>query len=225
MLNIIIADDHPLFRDAIRGVLMGSYPDAKIFETHDVASTMVVADENPDVDLILLDLNMDGMEGFGGIVKLRNLHPEIPVAVVSSEENRSIVLQTITCGAIGFISKAADSAKIAEALKCILNGEIYLPPDIIRNSDESGSEGSKEESDHAPIDPHLVATLTKRQLLVLERIVLGESNKKIAYELGIAETTVKAHVSTILSKLNVNNRIQAALRSSRLNFDQLLNRV
>lgn len=108
----------------------------------------------------------------------------------------------------------------------ILDGHIYLPPDIIRSSDESNSQDkSGSSSRHPPLDQTLVATLTRRQLLVLEHIVLGQSNKQISYDLNIAETTVKAHVSAILNKLKVNNRIQAALRSSQLNFDQLLNRI
>ena len=226
MHNIVIADDHPLFRDAIRGILLNIFPDVNILESQDVDSTLQIAGENPDIDLILLDLNMDGMDGFNGIVRIRNKHPEIPVVVVSSEENRSIVLQTITCGAIGFISKSTEGSKIEGALMSILDGHIYLPPDIIKsNSDTGAKEKQGPSSTHPPIDQSLVSKLTRRQLLVLEHIVLGQSNKQISYDLDIAETTVKAHVSAILTKLKVNNRIQAALRSSQLNFDQLLNRV
>ena len=226
MHNIVIADDHPLFRDAIRGVLLKLFPEVNILESHNVDSTLDIIAADPDIDLVLLDLNMDGMDGFNGIVKIRNTHPEIPIVVVSSEENRAIVLQTITCGAIGFISKSTEGSKIEDALMSILDGQIYLPPDIIRSSEDSSSQDKSDSgSTHAPLDPSLVSTLTRRQLLVLEHIVLGQSNKQISYDLDIAETTVKAHVSAILNKLKVNNRIQAALRSSQLNFNQLLNRV
>jgi len=226
MHNIVIADDHPLFRDAIRGVLLKLFPEVNILESHNVDSTLDIIAAEPDIDLVLLDLNMDGMDGFNGIVKIRNTHPEIPIVVVSSEENRAIVLQTITCGAIGFISKSTEGSKIEDALMSILDGQIYLPPDIIRSSEDSSSQDKSDSgSTHAPLDPALVSTLTRRQLLVLEHIVLGQSNKQISYDLDIAETTVKAHVSAILNKLKVNNRIQAALRSSQLNFNQLLNRV
>jgi len=224
--NIVIADDHPLFRDAIRGVLLNIFPDVNILESQDVNSTLAITTQNPDIDLVLLDLNMDGMDGFNGIVKIRNKHPDIPVVVVSSEENRSTVLQTITCGAIGFISKSTEGSKIEDALMSILDGQIYLPPDIIRSSDDKAAqERANASSAHPPLEQNLVATLTRRQLLVLEHIVLGQSNKQISYDLDIAETTVKAHVSAILNKLKVNNRIQAALRSSQLNFDHLLNRI
>lgn len=226
MHNVVIADDHPLFRDAIRGVLINIFPNVHVFETHNVETTLNTIQENPDIDLILLDLKMEGMDGVNGIIKIRNLHPNIPIVVVSSEEDKSIVLQTITCGAISFISKSTQGKQIGEALINILNGQVYLPPDIIKSGSEvSSSEESKNENTLPPIDISLVVALTRRQLLVLEHIVQGQSNKRIAYDLNIAETTVKSHVSTILNKLNVNNRVQAALRSSNLDFDQLLNRV
>ena len=226
MHNVVIADDHPLFRDAIRGVLLNIFPNVNVFEAHNVETTLNTTQENPDIDLILLDLKMEGMDGVNGIVKIRNLHPDIPIVVVSSEEDKSIVLQTITCGAISFISKSTEGKKIGEALINILNGQVYLPPDIIKSGSEiSSSEEPKNENTLPPIDISLVVALTRRQLLVLEHIVQGQSNKRIAYDLNIAETTVKSHVSTILNKLNVNNRVQAALRSSNLDFDQLLNRV
>lgn len=226
MHNIVIADDHPLFRDAMRCVLLKVFPDVNILEAQCVMSTLEAVDNHPEVDLILLDLKMEGMDGVNGIIKIRNQHPEIPIVVVSSEENKSIVLQTITCGAISFISKSTEGKKIGEALVNILNGQVYLPPDIIKSGSEvAATEETKNENTPPPIDISLVVALTRRQLLVLEHIVKGQSNKRIAYDLNIAETTVKSHVSTILNKLNVNNRVQAALRSSSLDFDQLLNRV
>jgi DNA-binding NarL/FixJ family response regulator len=226
MHSIVIADDHPLFRDAMRCVLQRVFPDVSIIETPCLTSTIDAIDKHPEVGLILLDLKMEGMDGVNGIIKIRNQHPNVPIVVVSSEDNKTIVLQTITCGAISFISKSTEGKKIGEALVNILNGQVYLPPDIIKNGSEvAAEETTKNESAPPPIDISLVVSLTRRQLLVLEHIVKGQSNKRIAYDLNIAETTVKSHVSTILNKLNVNNRVQAALRSSNLDFNRLLNRV
>ena len=224
MYNIIIADDHPLFRDAIKAVILSKFPNCNLYDTYDLDSTLELISERMDIDLILLDLNMPGMDGFNGLIKIRNQNPEIPVAIVTAEEDKETVLQSITYGAVGYIAKSTNSKKIAEALANILQGKVYLPSDIIRGKMSKSTINTHDQDSSASIDPELVNGLTRRQLLVYERITLGQSNKQIAYDLHIAETTVKAHVSAILSKLGVQNRIQAALRSSHINFDKLLNR-
>ena len=224
MYNIIIADDHPLFRDAIKAVILSKFPDCNLYDTYDLDSTLDLISERMDIDLILLDLNMPGMDAFNGLIKIRNQHPEIPVAIVTAEEDKETVLQSITYGAVGYIAKSTNSKKIAEALANILEGKVYLPSDIIRGNMSKNRISHHDHDNSAAIDPELVNGLTRRQLLVYERITLGQSNKQIAYDLHIAETTVKAHVSAILNKLGVQNRIQAALRSSHINFDKLLNR-
>jgi len=215
MQKILIADDHPLFRDAITNVLQTRFNDIQTLTTEDLDSALEIVDDNSDLDLILLDLNMPGMDGLNGIVKLRNSHPDIPVVIVSAEENKSTVLQAMTYGAVGFITKSSTSQEIADALQQIMNGQVYLPPDVIRSTH---SEPQKKENKEAQVDPKLIASLSRRQLLVFERMAKGESNKKIAYELNIAETTVKSHVSAILHRLKVHNRIQAVLCASNIDF-------
>jgi len=221
MYQILIADDHPLYREAIAGVISSTFPDVTLYEAEDFQSAQKVLEEHDDLDLVLLDLNMPGMDGLNGLIQMRNDSPEVPVAMISAEEDREVVLHAITYGAVGFISKTTSRENIGEAISQILEGEVYLPSDIIRSGKQSTS---KSRGDTQSIDPKLLSSLTRRQLLVLERMSKGESNKQIAYELNIAETTVKTHVSAILSKLDVHNRMQAVLCASKVNFDQYLHR-
>jgi DNA-binding NarL/FixJ family response regulator len=148
------------------------------------------------------------MHGLNGLINLRNEAPTTPVVIVSAEQDKQIVLQAITYGAVGFITKSSPRSQMTDAIQQILNGNVYLPPDIIR-SQKSGTTGAMNDAPSFP--PEMLQALTRKQLLVLERMTKGESNKQIAYTLDIAETTVKAHVSAILRKLNVHNRVQAIL--------------
>lgn len=220
--KILIADDHPLFREAISSVIASGFAGTEILETDDLDSALEITRENDDLDLILLDLNMPGMHGLNGLISLRNEAPTIPVVIVSAEEDKQVVLQAITYGACGFITKSSPRAQMTDAIQQILNGNVYLPSDIIRTGKESSQRRVR--SDENPISPELLNSLTRRQLLVLERMAKGESNKQIAYNLNIAETTVKAHVSAILRKLGVHNRVQAILSAGDVDFNQYLKR-
>jgi len=220
MHKILIADDHPLFREAICNVVAAGFPGSELLETSDLDSALAIAREHDDLDLILLDLNMPGMHGLNGLISLRNETPSIPVVIVSAEEDKQVVLQAITYGAVGFITKSSPRSQMTEAIVQILAGEVYLPSDIIR----SNRTITRRTPDEAPLSPELLYALTRKQLLVLERMAKGESNKQIAYHLEIAETTVKAHVSAILRKLNVSNRVQAILSAVDVDFSAYLRR-
>jgi len=215
--RILIADDHPLFREALHQVVTAAFAEP---EGPLAAHECVEADSldlalsrvgEEDFDLILLDLNMPGMEGFAGLVALRNHAPATPIIVVSAEDSREAVQDSIAFGASGFIPKSLPKERMAQAIRDVLAGEVYLPADLAeRASGRSSSEGN---------DPELaarLATLTQQQRCVLEMLVTGKSNKVIAYELDIAESTVKAHVSAILRKLKVHNRTQAVIDASRI---------
>ena len=221
MYTILVADDHPLFREAICSVILSRFPASTIIETENLEDTLTQANNQPDIDLLLLDLNMPGMQGLSGLLALRSQTPTIPVVIVSAENDKKTVLQAISFGAVGFISKSTDRGHIAEALEQILDGNVYLPPDIIRamplNNEGAGDGGSRQ-----TLSAESLQQLTRRQLLVLERMVRGESNKQIAYNLNIAETTVKGHVSAILKKLGVHNRVQAVLSAGEIDFSSYL---
>ncbi|MGF6691906.1 DNA-binding NarL/FixJ family response regulator [Metapseudomonas resinovorans] len=220
MYKILIADDHPLFREAIHNVISDGFPESEVMETADLDSALALTQEHDDLDLILLDLNMPGMHGLNGLINLRNEAPTVPVVIVSAEQDKQVVLQAITYGAVGFITKSSPRAQMTDAIEQILNGNVYLPSDIIRTQKTS----PRRYHEDAGIPPELLQALTRKQLLVLERMTKGESNKQIAYNLDIAETTVKAHVSAILRKLNVHNRVQAILSASDIDFTAYLRR-
>jgi DNA-binding NarL/FixJ family response regulator len=222
MHQILVADDHPMIREAIAAAITSSFDDAVVDEREDLDGALAYAADHPDTDMILLDLNMPGMDGLNGIVKLRSAHPDIPVVVLSAEEDKNVVLNAVTYGAVGFITKSMSREKITDAIRQVLAGQIFLPPDIIR--DRAGAENSRAPDPNNGIDPDLISTFTRRQLLVFEHMAKGQANKEIAYELNIAETTVKAHVSAILRKLGVHSRLKAILCARDINFDQYLRR-
>ncbi|ROM67490.1 DNA-binding response regulator [Pseudomonas brassicacearum] len=221
MYKILIADDHPLFREAIHNVISDGFPGSEVMETADLDSALALTREHDDLDLILLDLNMPGMHGLNGLINLRNEAPTIPVVIVSAEQDKQVVLQAITYGAVGFITKSSPRSQMTDAIEQILNGNVYLPPDIIRTQK---SPMGRRLNENPSFPPELLQALTRKQLLVLERMTKGESNKQIAYTLEIAETTVKAHVSAILRKLNVHNRVQAILSAGDIDFGAYLRR-
>lgn len=206
--TILIADDHPLFRDALRQVVDKAFTNFTIVEasTFDEAMAQSTA---ADPDLVLLDLNMPGMNGFTGLVQLRNHGPARPIVVVSADEGRESVQQALTYGASGFIPKSLPRDGMVAAVLKVMSGEVYIP-DAAAGDLSSGA---------PTVDPTFsegYAALTAQQRKVLEMLVLGKSNKVIAYELDIAESTVKAHVSAILRKLKVNSRTQAVLTASKM---------
>ena len=202
MLRIVIADDHPLFRDAIR-LALGDLAEGEALEIIEAASAdeaTMVADVHDDLDLLLLDLRMPGMNGLAGLIDLRRRHPALPIAVVSATDDPKIMRDCLAFGALGFIPKSYDRASIANAIKDVLAGQTHHPPAAAlgeEDVDSSVMQGIK--------------ALTPQQFRVLQAITEGKPNKIIAYELGIAEKTVKAHVTVILKKLGVSNRTQAVL--------------
>lgn len=202
-LRILIADDHPLMRSALRQAVTLALPDVMVAEAaryEQIGPALAAAD---GADLVVLDLHMPGMSGFIGLMELRSEHPGIPVLVVSASEDHGTIRRAIDCGASGFVPKSAPNSAIAEALRAVLDGEIWMPP--IDEREEPGS---------APL--HRAATLTPKELRVLAGIAAGKLNKQIAYDLDVTEKTVKAHVTTILRKLGCHSRTQAAVFASQL---------
>ncbi len=219
MYQVLIADDHPLFREAIARVIDDGFPGSTLLEASTLEDAMALVADNDDLDLVLLDLNMPGMQGLGGLIQLRNEFPTVPAVVVSAEEDKRVILQTMTYGAVGFITKSTPRQRMIQALEQILSGSIYLPSDIIR-ADLAAAPARPESA----VPPEVLETLTRKQLQVFERMARGEPNKVIAYELNIAESTVKAHVSAILRKLGATNRVQAILAAGDIDFGAYLRR-
>ena len=219
MYNILVADDHPLFRDAIVNIISIKFPGSTTYETEDVDSTLAFVKDNDDVDLILLDLNMPGMLNLNGLLDLRNQCPTTPIVIVSAEQEKQKILQTISYGAVGFIAKSSSKDIIADALESIFQGNVYLPADIMR----SQISATTTTNDNQAL-PEKISLLTRRELIVLQHLTKGEANKKIAFNLHISETTVKSHVSSILKKLGASNRVKAVLGCSNIDFNHYLKR-
>ncbi|RKR06639.1 LuxR family two component transcriptional regulator [Kushneria sinocarnis] len=209
--KFIVADDHPLFRAALTQSLRQVAANAEIVEADTMEATLDAVTRHPDVDLILLDLRMPGAHGFSGLIQLRGQMPDIPVAVISGSEEVHVVRRAIDYGASGFIPKSASLPVISDAIGEILEGEVWLPPEV---ADALG-EGNEEEAKFA----EAIASLTPQQFRVLNMLTEGLLNKQIAYDLNVSEATIKAHVTAILRKLGVHSRTQAVIAAQKLEVD------
>lgn len=220
--QILIADEHPLFREGVGRLIASGFECRGIIEAADLDGVLEIARKNPDLSLILLDMDIPGMHGLEGLMMLRNEAPTVPVLIVSAKENKQLALQAIGCGAVGYVTKSSPRAAMNDAIHQVLNGKVYLQlhSDIADRVEETGIGRGCSERD--PAYPDLIKSLTCRQLLVFERMGKGESNKQIAYHLNIAECTVKAHVSAILRKLGVYNRVQAVLCAGDVDISRYL---
>jgi len=202
MLKVLIAEDHPLFREAVvLAVRHLEGTDSQIFEAGSLDETCRLAAAVPDLDLLLLDLKMPGTQGLSGLVELRRRFPALPVVIVSATEEPRVIREAIAAGAMAYVPKSLDRASISEALQHVLAGETWQPED---------GEGTAAPPTGATVAERMKA-LTAQQDNILRLMVAGKPNKIIAHELGIAETTVKAHVTLILRKLGVFSRTQAVL--------------
>jgi DNA-binding NarL/FixJ family response regulator len=198
------------------------FPGSTTYETEDIDSTLAFVKDNDEIDLILLDLNMPGMSGLNGLLDLRNQCPTTPVVIVSAEQEKQKVLQTLSYGAVGFISKSSSKDVIGEAIESVFQGNVYLPSDIMRS--ESTTTTSSSTAKEYKVLPENISLLTRRELIVLKHLTKGEANKQIAFNLHISETTVKSHVSSILKKLGASNRVKVVLGCSDIDFNQYLKR-
>ena len=210
MSTILIADDHPLFREALRGAVQRILPDASLCEADSVDALYGLVEANPDADLLLMDLNMPGAHGFSALVHLRALHPQLPVVVVSAREEPAVMRRALDHGALGFIPKSADSETIGIAEGQVLDGERWAPA--------AAASAPAMDRDEEAVARRL-RELTPQQFRVLQMLGEGRLNKQIAWDLGVSEATIKAHVTAVLRKLGVNNRTQAVLMAGRLAVD------
>lgn len=218
MYNLMVADDHPLFREAIAAVIEAGLPDSRLLEAESLDEALRQAGACADLDLVLLDLGLPDASGLEGLRALREAYPSLPVAILSADQERRTILEAIDLGAVGYIPKSTPRRELQAALTRLLEGQLYLPADIMRRPPAGAPSPPAEEG----AQRQRLAELTDKQLEVLIRLSRGASNKVIARELEIAETTVKTHVSAILRKLHVSGRVQAILAAGALDLEALL---
>jgi DNA-binding NarL/FixJ family response regulator len=209
--HFLIADDHPLFRGAMREAVTGLFKDAGIGEAGTFEEVTEFLEDGGEVDLVLLDLRMPGARGFSGLMYLRAQYPSLPIVVVSANDDPAVIRRCMDFGASGFIPKTLGVEALRAAIARVLNGEVWTPPevDLARGSD----------ADSAAMIARL-STLTPQQVRVLMMLSGGLLNKQIAHELGVSEATVKAHVSAILQKLGVESRTQAVIAAGKIEAGQ-----
>lgn len=207
MTRILIADDHALIRDGIRGQLRGLGSEVTTVEARDWTETLAAAAAHPDLELALVDLRMPGKEGFAALAELLRTNPSLPVLVLSASEDVRDMRAVLRLGAMGYVSKSEPAAIMLDAIRLVLDGGVYVPPAL------AGPGFDGQVVSHQP-DPAL--GLTARQLEVLRLIVEGKSNKEIARVLHLAHATVKVHLAAIFRALEVENRTQAAIAAERL---------
>jgi DNA-binding NarL/FixJ family response regulator len=207
--RFLIIDDHPLFREALHSAVQMAYPDVDTVEARSIAEALDLLAGATSFDLALLDLSMPDVHGFDGLLQLRTRHPRLPVVIVSGHEDAKIISEALSYGAAGFIPKSARKDDLAAAIRSVMDGAIYVP----QNYQPQPADADR--TDRADMVQRL-SKLTPQQLRVLQMLRQGMLNKQIAYELQVGETTVKAHVSEILRKLNVYSRTQAVIEVAKL---------
>jgi DNA-binding NarL/FixJ family response regulator len=207
--TIIVADDHPLFRGALKQAISGIFKELAVIEAGTLEETVQALSGHGEVDLVLLDLKMPGVSGFSGLTFLRSQHPAVPIIVVSGVDDSATIRTCMEFGAAGYIPKTTPIEVMNKAIRAVLAGGTWTPPDI-----PLGELADKETGDLI----RRLASLTPQQMRVLTMLSEGLLNKQIAYELSVSEATVKAHVSAILMKLGVESRTQAVIAASKLDI-------
>lgn len=211
-MNILIVDDHPLFRSALTQTVQQALPEAVLSETESVAGLHALLERLPEPDLVLLDLNLPDATGFSALVHLRAAYPALPVIVISAHEDSAIMQRALAHGALAYIPKSAPPVQIHAAIETVLAGEPWLP--------DQQNLSAHDPRDHRETDlAERLQSLTPQQFRVLMMLAEGLLNKQIAYTLNVSEATIKAHVTAIFRKMDVQNRTQAVLALSVLNLE------
>ncbi len=215
-IKVLLVDDHALFRDGMRYVLQQLADEVEMLDTGNFSEGLQLVKQNPDVDLALLDLNMPDSDGVSSLQLFHQRYPDVPLVVVSGSEQREDIEGVMNLGAMGFISKMSSGKAMLAALRMVLEGEVYVPPQMLQQA-VSRLDRGQEQTDRRSLRASKYG-LTPRQLEVLQYIGAGLSNKDIARKLDLAEGTVKIHVAAIYQTLHVNSRTEAVAVARRFDF-------
>jgi DNA-binding NarL/FixJ family response regulator len=216
-MKILVIDDHALIRQAMQGVLKKLRRDAVALEASNYKQAMQVIANHPDISLILLDLTLPDRDGFSVLSELRERHPAVSIVVLSALQDPANVIKALDMGALGYIPKSAKGDVILHALRLVISGGIYVPPEILAREELSNSVPRQLDGDRSRFSPADVG-LTSRQLDVLALMMHGKNNKTICRTLDLAEPTVKNHVTAILRALKVSNRTEAVVAVNQLGW-------
>jgi two-component system, NarL family, nitrate/nitrite response regulator NarL len=203
-MKLLVVDDHPVVRGGLCALLLQLEKDVVVLQAGEAEEGLALVAQHPDLDIVILDIAMPGMDGLHAIAEFGRVRPELPVIVLSSSESPNDVRQALAQGALGYVPKSASQHTLLAAVRLVLNGDLYVPPLILDDTETTRSTHFRaRESTAKPV-------LTDRQVAVLRSVSEGRSNKTIAFELGLSEKTVKSHITAIFKILNVINRTQAA---------------
>jgi DNA-binding NarL/FixJ family response regulator len=216
-VEILVVDDHVLIREALRGVLKELKGDATVLEASSCSQAMQIIAEHPDLDLILLDLNLPDRDGFSALTELGERYPAISVVVLSGQHDRASVVKALDLGALGFIPKSGQREVMVSALQLVFAGGIYIPPEILARDGPSIRQPNEPTANRPNVSPADLG-LTERQVEVLSLMMQGKPNKAICRVLNLAEPTVKNHVTAILKALEVSNRTEAVIAVGELGW-------
>ena len=211
MSTFIVADDHPLFREALIHAIRNCVDDAQIAEADSLDTLQTVVESHPETDLLFLDLNMPGVSGFSALAYIRSNHESLPTVIVSAIDDAAVIRRAIQHGASGFIPKSSPISTLEHGIRAVLDGEVWIPAGV--DLQEGGLDGEEAKTAAA------LSSLTPHQFRVMMMLGEGLLNKQIAFQLGVSEATVKAHVTAILRKMGVNNRTKAVLAVERLRIN------
>jgi len=218
MAKLIVADDHPLFRNALINAISNTFPTTATVETDCFEATVQALEQHPDADLLLLDLHMPGNCGFLGLIQLRKTFPTMPIVVISASDDLDVIRRVMNFGASAYVPKSAHPVDIGKALHAVMAGDIWLPEKYQHLLKATAQH-------HEDLDlAARVAQLTQQQYKVLYYLTEGWLNKQIAYDLHISEATVKAHMTAIFRKLGVTNRTQVVIQAQRLQLEAPVDR-
>jgi DNA-binding NarL/FixJ family response regulator len=211
-IKVLMVDDHALFRDGMRYVLQQLADEVEVIDSGYFQDGMKRAAENPDLDLALLDLHMPGSDGINSIYAFGKANPTIPIVVVSGSDRRDDIEKVMESGAMGFISKMSSSKAMLAALRMVLDGGVYIPPQLLQQAMLGIDQGNGDRRTERVSK----SGLTPRQMETLQLLAEGLSNKEVSERMYLAEGTVKIHTAGVYQVLRVNSRLEAVSAARRM---------
>lgn len=203
--SILVIDDHPLYCDALASTISRLFGSGNVKTANSLTEALRLVGTRFSPDLVMLDLNLPDVTGLSGLLKIKGKMPDVPVMVFSAEASSDTIQALLSAGAAGYVPKEASHKVLERALQDVREGRKFMPPGFSPSARPTGREMTSQQV------AQKIADLTPQQGRIMKLICAGKANKQIAYEMSLAEATVKAHITALLRRLGVNNRTQAAM--------------